>query len=86
MKCTFAAFILPIFLSASGASASFIYRFANETSTSSAPGGIPTPPTVGHMTCAGGLDTPCQSLCTCSGGSVNCHADPTSRCVQMCAC
>ncbi|KAI1457336.1 hypothetical protein F4805DRAFT_182140 [Annulohypoxylon moriforme] len=40
-----------------------------------------------RMTCSGGLDTPCQDLCVCtSDGTVNCHADPTSRCVQMCSC
>ncbi|KAI1099316.1 hypothetical protein F4804DRAFT_322275 [Jackrogersella minutella] len=42
---------------------------------------------VRRMACGGGLDTPCQDLCTCTAdGQVNCHADPTSRCVQMCHC
>ncbi|KAI1392086.1 glutamate decarboxylase [Hypoxylon trugodes] len=39
-----------------------------------------------RMTCSAGLDNPCQDLCFCSSGSVACHEDPTSRCVQMCTC
>ncbi|KAI1779102.1 hypothetical protein F4818DRAFT_403337 [Hypoxylon cercidicola] len=87
MKCALA--LLPVFLAATASARVFgsIYNFSNTTtSSSSAAPGIPTQPPVGHMVCAGGLDVPCQGLCTCSGGSVNCHADPTSRCAQMCDC
>lgn len=55
------------------------YSFSNATTTAS--------PLVRRMTCGGGLDNPCQDLCTCSvAGGVNCHADPTSRCAYMCSC
>ncbi|KAI1401521.1 hypothetical protein F4819DRAFT_458180 [Hypoxylon fuscum] len=90
MKCT-----LPlVLLAATSTSASVIApgffpeRSINFTTSSWGAGPTPTPfpPATNRMTCSGGLDTPCQGLCTCSGGSVNCHADPTSRCAQMCTC
>ncbi|XXH02775.1 hypothetical protein Hte_009161 [Hypoxylon texense] len=91
--------LLPILLAAAAAATASarafdsIYHFGNGTSStsstsssSSALPGVPTPPPVNHMACSGGLDTPCQGLCVCSGTTVNCHADPTGRCVQMCTC
>ncbi|KAI0019930.1 hypothetical protein F4780DRAFT_780046 [Xylariomycetidae sp. FL0641] len=50
-------------------------------STSSNPPG----PTTRTLSCGGGLDI-CGDLCFCSGSTVNCHADPTSQCHQMCSC
>ncbi|KAI0138155.1 hypothetical protein F4776DRAFT_620921 [Hypoxylon sp. NC0597] len=76
MKHTLTALLLPLILTAA-------------TSVSAAAISTPTPEPGGwQVNCAGGLDTPCQDLCFCSGygDTVNCHADPTSRCAQMCHC
>ncbi|KAI2605467.1 uncharacterized protein GGS25DRAFT_524983 [Hypoxylon fragiforme] len=57
----------------------------NSTTTSSSASSTPTTPP-GSMACGGSLGDLCNDLCYCSGTSVTCHADPTSRCVQMCRC
>ncbi|KAI1080244.1 hypothetical protein F5B20DRAFT_119775 [Whalleya microplaca] len=55
----------------------------NTTTTTDVPTATPT-----HyaISCSAGLQSLCGDLCFCSSGSVNCHADPTSRCMQMCNC
>ncbi|KAI1417287.1 hypothetical protein F5Y13DRAFT_185360 [Hypoxylon sp. FL1857] len=73
MKCTLAT-LLPLFLVA-----------ATSVCGVAVPSITPSPGSQ-LMTCGGGLDNPCQDLCFCSGDMVNCHADPTSRCIQMCHC
>ncbi|OTA75840.1 hypothetical protein M434DRAFT_38983 [Hypoxylon sp. CO27-5] len=75
MKCTLTTLLPLIFTAATSVSAAVL------PTPSPQPGGQ-------QMSCGGGLDTPCQDLCFCSGSGslVNCHADPTSRCVQMCRC
>ncbi|KAL7621410.1 hypothetical protein AAE478_008732 [Parahypoxylon ruwenzoriense] len=57
------------------------------TTTSSSTTSTSTPPIRNPwVSCGAGLDNPCKDLCFCSSGQVQCHADPTSRCVQMCDC
>ncbi|KAI1190727.1 hypothetical protein F5B17DRAFT_37523 [Nemania serpens] len=59
------------------------------TTPSSTPS--PTPPTY-LVQCAASMDDLCSSICFCggsgsgSGRDLNCHADPSAQCRNMCRC
>ncbi|GAP92941.2 hypothetical protein SAMD00023353_8400180 [Rosellinia necatrix] len=61
---------------------------AATTSTLTAtPTATPTPtPTRYVMDCGGSLGSLCRGVCFCSEAEMNCHADPSARCYQMCKC
>ncbi|KAI1346101.1 hypothetical protein F5Y01DRAFT_30815 [Xylaria sp. FL0043] len=57
------------------------------TTSSSSYSSPPTPiPTSYVMHCAESMGGLCGDVCFCSGGAMNCHADPSARCYQMCDC
>ncbi|KAI0204164.1 hypothetical protein F4808DRAFT_370855 [Astrocystis sublimbata] len=64
-----------------------VLNTTSTTMTTTTTTSSPTPtPTGYNMTCGGSLGDLCHSLCSCGGGDVNCHADPTSKCIIMCKC
>ncbi|KAI1307397.1 hypothetical protein F5Y03DRAFT_352139 [Xylaria venustula] len=65
-------------------SSSFSTSTPAPTSTSTS---TPTPtPTRYIMQCGGGMDSLCNDVCFCASPNMNCHADPSGRCYQMCSC
>ncbi|KAI0432037.1 hypothetical protein F5Y09DRAFT_172801 [Xylaria sp. FL1042] len=58
------------------------------TTTSSASYSPPPTPTPTRyvMNCGGSMGGLCGDVCFCGSGAMNCHADPSARCYQMCSC
>ncbi|KAI0439084.1 hypothetical protein F4803DRAFT_66760 [Xylaria telfairii] len=70
------------FLSASNSTTTATTTTSTSTTTSSS---TPTP-TSYIMQCGGSMGGLCGDVCFCGGGQMNCHADPSARCYQMCKC
>ncbi|KAI1748118.1 hypothetical protein F4782DRAFT_383733 [Xylaria castorea] len=76
-----------VFLSASNSttiSTSTITTFTSTTTTTTS-SSTPTP-TSYAMQCGGSMSDLCGDVCFCGSGQMNCHADPSARCYQMCRC
>ncbi|KAI3330674.1 hypothetical protein F4824DRAFT_333264 [Ustulina deusta] len=55
------------------------------TTSSSSYSSTPTP-TSFAMHCGGSMGGLCDNFCFCATQQMNCHADPSARCYQMCSC
>ncbi|KAI8946334.1 hypothetical protein F4801DRAFT_71357 [Xylaria longipes] len=81
----FAASAHGAFLSASNSTTTITITSSTTATTSSSYSSTPTP-TSYSMQCAGSMGGLCGDVCFCSSGQMNCHADPSARCYQMCKC
>ncbi|KAI1358675.1 hypothetical protein F5Y08DRAFT_321334 [Xylaria arbuscula] len=56
------------------------------TTTTSSYSSTPTPTPTYVMHCGSSISELCGDVCFCGSGGMNCHADPSARCYQMCRC
>ncbi|KAI0509207.1 hypothetical protein F5B22DRAFT_366077 [Xylaria bambusicola] len=78
----FATIVHAAFLSATNST-----TITTTTTSSTSYSSTPTPtPTSYAMHCGGSIADLCGDVCFCSSRDMNCHADPSARCYQMCRC
>ncbi|KAI1203709.1 hypothetical protein F5X97DRAFT_318360 [Nemania serpens] len=68
--------------------AAFLPASNSTTATTTTPSPTPTP-TSYVVQCGASMGGLCGSICFCSGGGridLNCHADPSAQCRNMCRC
>ncbi|KAI0552335.1 hypothetical protein F4679DRAFT_86855 [Xylaria curta] len=81
----FAASAHAVFLSASNSTTITTSTTTSTSTTTTTSSATPTP-TGYAMQCGGSMGGLCGDVCFCGSGQMNCHADPSARCYQMCRC